>query len=71
VLDISASQRDLLFEPTPFLTWCEQLVVDFRTHWDGTHSRLYATRSLELRLVQELAQLRIPGLGPAQVPAAR
>ncbi len=71
VLDIQAAQRDLLFEPTPFLTWCEQLVADFRTHWDGTHSRLYATRSLELRLVQELAQLRIPGLGPAQLPVAR
>ena len=71
VLDTQAAQRDLLFEPTPFLTWCEQLVADFRTHWDGTPSRLYATRSLELRLVQELAQLRIPGLGPAQVPAAK
>lgn len=71
VLDISAAQRDLLFEPTPFLSWSAQLVADFRSHWDGTPSRLYATRPLELRLVQELAQLSIPGLGPAQVPAAR
>jgi len=71
VLDTSAAQRDLLFEPTPFLTWCEQFVAEFRASWDGTPSRLYATRPLELRLVQELAQLRIPGLGPAQVTAAR
>ena len=71
VLDTSAAQRDLLFEPTPFLAWCEQFVTDFRAHWDGVQSRLYATRPLELRLVQELAQLRIPGLGPAKVTAAR
>jgi nucleoside-diphosphate-sugar epimerase len=71
MLDIAAAQRDLLFEPTPFLSWAEQMVVDFRTHWDGSPSRLYATRPLEIRLVQELAQLSIPGLGPAQVPAAR
>ncbi len=71
VLDTSAAQRDLLFEPTPFLSWCEQFVAEFRARWDGTPSRLYATRPLELRLVQELAQLRIPGLGPAQVTAAR
>jgi len=69
VLDIAAAQRDLLFEPTPFLTWCEQLVADFRASWDGTPSRLYATRPLELRLVQELAQLRIPGVGPAEATA--
>lgn len=67
VLDITAAERDLLFEPTPFLAWCEQLVADFRANWDGTPSRLYATRPLELRLVQELAQLRIPGVG---LPAA-
>ncbi len=71
VLDTSAAQRDLLFEPTPFLTWCDQLVADFRSRWTGSPSLLYATRPLELRLVQELAQLRIPGLGPAEVPAAR
>ncbi len=71
VLDTGAAQRDLLFEPTPFLTWCERLVADFRAGWDGTPSKLYATRPLELRLVQELAQLRIPGLGPAQAVGGR
>ena len=71
VLDTSAAQRDLLFEPTPFLTWVEELAADFRARWNGTPSHLYATRALELRLVQELAQLRIPGLGPAEVTAAR
>ncbi len=71
VLDTSAAERDLLFEPTPFFSWCERLVADFRAHWDKTPSRLYATRPLELRLVHELAQLRIPGLGPAQVTASR
>jgi len=65
VLDISAAQRDLLFEPTPFPVWCEQLVAHFRANWNGSPSRLYATRPLELRLVQELAQLRIPALAPA------
>lgn len=62
VLDISSAQRDLLFEPTPFATWCEQLLSHFRANWDGTPSKLYGTRQLELRLVQELAQLRIPAL---------
>ena len=71
VLDTAAAERDLLFEPTPFFSWCERLVADFRAHWDKTPSRLYATRPLELRLVHELAQLRIPGLGPAQVTASR
>ena len=71
VLDTSAAQRDLLFEPTPFFSWCERLVAEFRAHWDKTPSRLYTTRPLELRLVQELAQLRIPGLGPTQVTASR
>jgi nucleoside-diphosphate-sugar epimerase len=71
VLDTSAAQRDLLFEPTPFLAWSDQLAADFRAQWNGTPSHLYATRALELRLVQELAQLRIPGLGPAEVTAAR
>jgi nucleoside-diphosphate-sugar epimerase len=69
VLDIQAAQRDLLFEPTPFVTWCEQLIAHFRSNWDGTPSRLYATRPLELRLVQELAQLRIPAIAPAPVSA--
>jgi nucleoside-diphosphate-sugar epimerase len=69
ILDIQAAQRDLLFEPTPFVTWCEQLAAHFRGHWDGTPSRLYATRPLELRLVQELAQLRIPAIAPAPVSA--
>ncbi len=62
VLDISAAQRDLLFEPTPFASWCEQLVSHFKATWDGTPSKLYGTRHLELKLVQELARLRIPAL---------
>lgn len=67
VLDISAARRDLLFEPTPFPRWCEQLVSSFMTTWSGTPSRLYASRPLELRLVQELAQLRIPALAARSV----
>lgn len=62
VLDIAAARRDLLFEPTPFPRWCEQLVNGFMATWSGTPSKLYSTRTLELRLVQELAQLRIPAL---------
>jgi len=58
-----------LFEPTAFVSWCEQLVADFRGRWDGTPSRLYQTRPLELRLVQELAQLRVPAIAPAPVSA--
>jgi nucleoside-diphosphate-sugar epimerase len=69
VLDTTAAQRDLLFEPTPFVTWCEELVKDFRATWDGAHSPFYATRRLELRLVREMAQLKIPDL--AQPAAAR
>ncbi len=68
VLDIAAAQRDLLFEPTPFVTWCEQLVRHFQSTWKGQPSRLYGTRPLELRLVQELARLRIPAIVPT--PAA-
>ena len=71
VLDIAAAQRDLLFEPTPFATWCEQLVRHFQSTWKGQPSRLYATRPLELRLVQELARLRIPAIVPAPAVAAR
>ena len=71
VLDTAAARRDLLFEPTPFGTWCDQLVADFRTRWNGKPSRLYATRAMELRLVQELAQLRIPAVSPASVSASR
>ncbi len=62
VLDIAAAQRDLLFEPTPFATWSEQLFAHFRTAWDGTPSKLYGTRALELKLVQELGRLHIPPL---------
>ncbi len=71
VLDITAAERDLLFEPTPFLAWCETLVADFRARGDATPSRLYSTRQLELRLVKELAQLRIPGVGAPAASAAR
>ncbi len=70
VLDTADAQRDLLFEPTPFPTWCEQLVSHFRSTWDGNPSRLYATRQLELRLVRELAQLRIPAIAPASATGA-
>jgi nucleoside-diphosphate-sugar epimerase len=65
VLDTAAAERDLLFEPTPFATWCQALVEDFRSTWDGTHSPFYATRRLELRLVREMTQLKIPDLTPA------
>ncbi len=62
VLDISAAQRDLLFKPTPFATWCEQLAQHFRSTWDGTPSKLYGTRPLELKLVEEVASLRLPAM---------
>jgi nucleoside-diphosphate-sugar epimerase len=62
VLDTTNAHTDLLFEPTPFVAWCEQLARDFRRHWDGQHSRLYATRQLELRIVAELSQVRVPGV---------
>lgn len=71
VLDIAAAQRDLLFEPTPFTTWCDQLVANFRSSWTGAPSKLYASRTHELRVVQELAQLRIPAVVPAPVPVGR
>lgn len=64
VLDISAAQRDLLFRPTPFATWCEQLAHHFRSTWDGQLSKLYATRPLELKLVEEIGNLRLPTLKP-------
>jgi nucleoside-diphosphate-sugar epimerase len=70
VLDITAAQHDLLFEPTPFPAWCELLVRHFRTSFKGQPSRLYATRPLELRLVQELSRLRIPALMPAPTAIA-
>jgi len=65
VLDISAAQKDLLFRPTPFPTWCEQLAQHFRTTWDGNPSKLYATRPLELKLVEELASIRLRTRGAA------
>jgi nucleoside-diphosphate-sugar epimerase len=71
VLDIGAAGRDLLFEPTPFAAACEQLVRHFQSTWSGQPSRLYATRPLELRLVQELGRLRIPSLVPPQAVASR
>jgi nucleoside-diphosphate-sugar epimerase len=60
VLDTTAACRDLLFEPTPFLTWCERLIADFRARWTGATSRFYASRQQELGLVRELANLRVP-----------
>jgi nucleoside-diphosphate-sugar epimerase len=71
VLDLAMAHRDLLFESTPFATWCEQLVSSFRTAWNGTPSRHYGTRALELRLVHELSQLRIPSPAMAQASASR
>lgn len=70
VLDIAAAQRDLLFEPTPFSHWCEQLVASFRANWSGTPSKLYGSRSLELRLIQELSQLRIPSVIASRATAS-
>jgi dTDP-glucose 4,6-dehydratase len=67
VLDLAMAHRDLLFEPTPFTAWCEQLVAGFRSTWDGTPSRHYVTRPLEIRLVHDLSQLRIPA--PVATPA--
>lgn len=57
VLDIQAARRDLLFEPTPFPVWCRDLVEDFRANQRGRASRLYGSRSMEIRLVQELASV--------------
>jgi nucleoside-diphosphate-sugar epimerase len=71
VLDITAAQRDLLFEPTTFASACEQLVRHFQAAPRVQPSKLYATRPLELRLVQELARLRIPSLVPPQAVASR
>jgi dTDP-glucose 4,6-dehydratase len=71
VLDLTAAGRDLLFEPTPFKNWCEQLVAEFRSRRARTPSRLYALRPFELRLVQELAGLRIPGVGPTPASVAQ
>lgn len=70
VLDIGAAQKDLLFQPTPFATWCELLTHHFRTTWDGQPSRLYASRPLELKLVEELARLRLPTLNPVASAAS-
>lgn len=71
VLDTTAAERDLLFEPTAFATACEQLARHFQATWQGQPSRLYATRPLELRLVQELGRLRLPSLVPPQAVASR
>ena len=71
VLDTTAAERDLLFEPTAFVTACEQLARHFQATWQGQPSRLYATRPLELRLVQELGRLRLPSLVPPQAVASR
>ena len=71
VLDIAAAARDLLFEPTPFPVWCEQLSAHFRTSWNGVPSRLYQTRPLELRVVAELSQLRIPAIAPIAAAGTR
>lgn len=70
VLDTSAACRDLLFEPTPFLAWCERLVNHFRAHWNGATSRFYASRQQELALVRELAQLQVPVVAPAPIAEA-
>ncbi len=70
ILDITAAQRDLLFRPTPFPTWCEQLTQHFRTTWDGQPSKLYSTRPLELKLVEEIANLRLPSLRPLAASAS-
>lgn len=55
VLDIQSAQRDLLFEPTTFPTWCRELVADFQRRPPGGCSRHYGSRPLELQLVRDLA----------------
>ncbi|MEW6336084.1 MAG: NAD-dependent epimerase/dehydratase family protein [Acidobacteriota bacterium] len=67
VLDTQAARSDLLFEPTPFEQWSGRLVAHFRSSWDHTPSKHYATRPLELRIVQELAQLRVPAIAPVSL----
>ena len=71
ILDTSAASRDLLFEPTPFATWCERLAAHFGAHWSGVTSRFYATRPQELALLRELAQLHVPASPVAQAVGAR
>jgi len=71
VLDTTAASQDLLFTPTPFATWCEHLVRETVSGDDRAGSKLYQTRAAELQLVQELARLRVPGLGTGRAPAFR
>lgn len=69
ILDIDAARRDLLFDPTPFAVWTATLASSFGAETRHAPSRLYGTRPLELRLVQELARLRIPPIAPTSASA--
>ncbi len=71
VLDIAAARQDLMFTPTPFVTWCEQLVRETMSSDDRAGARLYQTRAAELQLVQELARHRVPVTAAAKAPAFR
>ncbi|MCU0293636.1 MAG: NAD-dependent epimerase/dehydratase family protein [Thermoanaerobaculaceae bacterium] len=59
ILDSTAAHRDLLFEPTPFATWCPRLVAECVATHGRRRTSFYATRTRELQLVQELANLRL------------
>ena len=69
ILDIGAARRDLLFDPTPFAVWTSTLAAAFGAEARHAPSRLYGTRPVELRLVQELARLRIPPIAPTSASA--
>jgi nucleoside-diphosphate-sugar epimerase len=60
LLDCQRAERDLLFRPTPAITWIEQLVEDFRQRWDGVARAFATTRHHELALAQELAKIQLP-----------
>jgi nucleoside-diphosphate-sugar epimerase len=66
LLDCRRAERDLLFKPTPTLTWVEDLVKDFRQRWDGVLRAFATTRSYELSLVQELNKIRLPAFNVRQ-----
>jgi nucleoside-diphosphate-sugar epimerase len=71
LLDTGAALRDLLFQPTPFPVWCERLVKESMTFDDGAAMKLYQTRPAELRLIRELAAVRLGTASPGRAPAFR
>jgi len=48
-----------LFEPTPFAIWCPRLVAESIATRGRRRTLFYASRTRELQLVQELANLRL------------